>query len=101
MLIMMMAMIVWAAAMWYLARFVLRSTARPATRRPLPCHRRQSEVVLPEFRDGVDPGEAVEADLVLARLTGQVDVTTYQQGMAALAASSPSPPAPGARPRGR
>lgn len=93
---MLVAMIVWGVALWYLIRLARLSSAPPAAP-----HR---AVLLPvdphEFSDEADAGEVLEADLVFARLTGQADVATYQEAMAALAASTASR-APDARPYGR
>ena len=93
---MLVAMIVWGVALWYLIKLVRFSSAPPAAPRRavlLP-------VDLPAFSDEADAGEVREADLVFARLTGQVDATTYQEAMAALAASTASYP-PGAFRHGR
>lgn len=93
---MLIAMIVWGVALWYLIRLARLFSAPPAAP-----HR---AVLLPvdphEFSEEADSGEVLEADLVFARLTGQADVTTYQEAMAALAASTASYP-PGARRHGR
>ena len=85
---MLIAMIIWGVALWCLSKFVLRDpSTTPAAPRP--------EVLMPlgplEPAAAAYPGEALEADLVFARLTGQLDVTAYQEAMAALAASTPSP----------
>lgn len=83
---MLIAMIIWGLALWYLTRLVRSSSAAAAA------PRLTFASPLPPLEVGVedDPGEAREADLVLARLTGQLDVRAYQEAMAALAASTTS-----------
>lgn len=79
---MVVVMIVWMLAMWFLIRSAgLSATPPRAVQGPL----------LPEpagNSDEADARESMEADLVFARLTGQLDVTAYQEAMAALAAST-------------
>lgn len=78
---MLVVMIVWMLAMWFLIRSAgLAATPPSAVQQPL-------LLEPPGSSDEADAREIMEADLVFARLTGQLDVTAYQEAMAALAAS--------------
>lgn len=93
---MLIVMIVWGVALWYLIRLGrLASTPPPASSGGVP-----PPVRRPEVSDEADAYEVLEAGLVSARLSGQTDVTTYQEAMAALAAST-APRVPAARRYGR
>lgn len=79
---MLVVMIAWMLVMWFLIRSAgLSSTPHRAV---------PSLVDPPESSGEADAGEVMEADLVFARLTGQLDVTAYQEAMAALAATTAS-----------